>query len=87
MAMTAEQRAALPDRIRPGQIWREARSGRHVKILEEEVHGTGPAWTYCDPTGCPEPHDASTHSDWFWHYCDVLDFVVWGRFEFVREAR
>jgi hypothetical protein len=82
--MTVETKT-LPDRIRPGQIWYEPETGRHVKILEEEVHGTGPSWTYCTPSGEPEP-DGPRHPEWFWHYCDLFDFVVWDRFRFVREG-
>lgn len=72
--------------IEAGSIWREKETGRRIKILEEEVHGTGPAWTYIGGDGEPEPHgyepaNGFTYGDWFWHYCDVMDFVLWGRFE------
>lgn len=55
---------------KPGTRWREARTGRVVRILREEVHGTGPSWTYEDEPGS-------------WHYCDAWDFCVWERFEFL----
>lgn len=78
--------AQKPKSIEVGQIWCEKESGRLIKILEKEVHGTGPAWTYCTARGKPEA-DGPDHPDWFWHYCDVFDFFVWGRFEFVRQGK
>jgi hypothetical protein len=72
------------DHIRPGARWREVKSGRLIRIIDEEVHGTGPSWTYIDAAGNPEPHGPESNGhdyrDWYWHYCDVLDFVLWGRF-------
>lgn len=59
--------------IAVGQIWLDKETGRLVKILRECVHDTGPAWTYVDARWKPEPGG--------WHYCDVFDFVLWGRFE------
>ena len=78
-----------PKRIEVGQIWWEKDTGRLIKILEREVHDTGPAWTYCNYKGKPEPEgyckaNDHTYDDWFWHYCDILDFVTWERFYFVR---
>jgi hypothetical protein len=77
--------ADLADHIRVGAIWREVSTGRTIRILEEEVHGTGPAWTYCDAAGKEEP-DGPDHPTWFWHYCDIYDFVVWKRFVPVTET-
>lgn len=82
---TVSERPPLPDRIRPGQVWRERENGRLIRILSEEVHGTGPSWTYINARGRPEP-DGPEHPDWFWHYCDLYDFCVWDRFEYVREG-
>lgn len=51
-----------------GSIWREVKTNRPPRVLTEEVYGTGPAWTYLDgPPGN-------------WQYCDLCDFIVWGRF-------
>ncbi len=69
--------------IEVDQVWREKESNRLVKILKKEVHGVGPAWTYINTEGKPEGHDKD-HPDWFWHYCDLYDFIVWNRFEFVE---
>jgi hypothetical protein len=55
--------------IHIGQRWREKATGRIIVILQEEVHGTGPAWHYEN-----ESHRA-------WHYCCIEDFVIWDRFE------
>lgn len=68
--------------IRPGQLWLERRTGRHIRILQAEVHGTGPAWTYCNVDGDPEPHGPD-HPDWYWHYCDLFDFIMWDRFQLI----
>ncbi len=65
--------------IETGQVWLEVDTNRRILILEAEVHGTEPAWTYIDASGDPEPH-SRRHSYWYWHYCDLADFVVWGRF-------
>lgn len=67
--------------IKPNAIWLEAQTGRRVRILEEEVHGTGPSWTYVDKAGNPEPHDNDLHKGWFWHYCSSADFCYTGRFQ------
>lgn len=58
--------------ITPGSRWLEKDTGRVIVVLSECVHDTGPSWRYED-----EPADDPNN----WHYCDVLDFVVWGRFE------
>lgn len=73
--------------IEVDQIWREKKTNRLIKILEVE-RGPGPAWTYCDKDGTPEPHgvepaNGHNYGEWFWHYCDVHDFCVWKRFELV----
>jgi hypothetical protein len=65
--------------VEVGSVWREVETGRRIRVLEEEIHGTGPAWTYIDADGEPEAH-GEQHPEWFWHYCDVCDFVLWGRF-------
>lgn len=70
-------------KIRVGQIWREKDTKRLIKILQECVHDTGPQWTYCKEDGTPEP-ESRRYSTWFEHYCDLLDFMVWNRFEYVR---
>jgi hypothetical protein len=85
----AVEGAIPPERIEVGQIWLEERTGRYIKILEREVHDTGPAWTYCNEDGEPEPEgyckaNGHRYYDWFWHYSDIFDFVVWERFYFVR---
>jgi hypothetical protein len=85
LAVLRELSENVPDCILPGQVWRELDTGRLVRILEEEVHGTGPAWTYIDATGNDVP-ESKDHGDWFWHYCDVADFFVWKRFQFVRQG-
>lgn len=50
-----------------GSRWLEAATNRVVVILRPWVHDTGPAWRYEDEPGG-------------WNYCDMFDFVVWGRF-------
>lgn len=55
--------------IEPGSRWREVETGRIATILASEVHGTGPSYVYDDD------------DDDEWHYCDVADFVLWGRWE------
>lgn len=64
--------AAVESQLQPGCRWRELASGRVIVILRREVYGTGPAWRYEDNG---EPVN--------WHYCDELDFVLWGRFQFL----
>lgn len=59
--------------IAVGSRWREKRTGRIAVILQEEVHGTGPAWTYED-----EPNG--------WHYSFLDDFVMWNAWEPVSAA-
>jgi hypothetical protein len=78
-------------KIKVCQIWKEIETKRYIKILEKEVHGTGPAWTYCDCKGNPEPHgyeeaNGAVYNDWYWHYCDVLEFAVWKRFKLVKDV-
>jgi hypothetical protein len=48
--------------------WRERETGRVARILEEEVHGTGPSYTYEDEPGS-------------WHYANLCDWVLWDRWE------
>ena len=89
MPILAIDGAVPPDHIEVGQIWLEIESNRYIKIVEKEVHGTGPAWTYCDEQGNSEPHgyekaNGYSYDEWFFHYCDLFDFCVWGRFKFVR---
>jgi hypothetical protein len=72
----------VKEALRPGRYWREVRSGRRVKILESEVHGTGPAWCYVNDAGEPDGYDDPADA---WHYSDVLNFVLFG--EFVPEER
>lgn len=71
-----------------GSIWREHRTGRHIRVLSSGPFDH-PHWTYCSPDGTAEPHglepaNGHRYDDWYDHHCDVHDFVVWDRFEFVR---
>lgn len=54
----------------PGSRWRDSHDGKIVRILESEVHGTGPSWTVEGEPGS-------------WHYCFLEDFIIWKRFELV----
>lgn len=71
----------MSGRLQPGERWRERDSGRVIVILATEVHGTGPSWHYEDE---PVP---TTRTSWSWHYCDVCDFALWDRFEYLPTLR
>ena len=79
----ARDLSKLPETFAAGQIWRED-NGRLVKILDPDFDAVGPSWTYVDAAGNPEP-ESDEFPDWFRHYCDALDFYVWGRFEYVSD--
>lgn len=79
--------------LEPGHIWRESEKWkerpRYIKIIPPGAVDCSVYWTYCDADGKPEPHgyepaNGHTYGDWWGHHCDLFDFVVWGRFKFVR---
>ncbi len=57
-----------------GSRWLETTTNRTVVILNEEVHGTGPAFRYEDTPGS-------------WHYCFADDFVSTGRFKLLGDVQ
>jgi len=72
------EKSPMPTRqskIVPGSRWLEVVTGRVIVIIESEVHGTGPSWRY---------EDGGDYGETNWHYCDMLDFLVWGRFKLLE---
>ena len=65
-----------PD-IPTGSVWFEKETGRRIKITRP---ADPPAWCYIDAKGDWESH-SKEHDNWFEHYCDAYDFLIWGRFE------
>lgn len=59
-------------KLEPGSRWREVATGRVIVIIDREVHGTGPSWSY---------EDGGNPGEINWHYSDAADFLIWKRFE------
>ena len=67
--------------VRIGRIWRERETGQRVRVAEVDDLHVRVVWVRVDS------FDRDMSDSFFcWRCSDIFDFLVWDRFELVRDV-